>query len=56
MFGDKSFLTVAVVAGLFLTFATTEFVRTLPQAQAGLVTYERTCPISSAPAGAHHAR
>jgi len=56
MFVDKAFLAVAAVAGLFLALASTELVRTLPQTEAGLDMYERSCPAYTAAAGVHAAR
>ena len=56
MFGEKTLLFVVVATVLFLTLATTELVRAWQPAQAGLVMYERTCPIHTVTAGAHHAR
>ena len=56
MFAGRAFWTVFAVTGLFLTLSMTELVRTWPQAQAGVVTYERTCPIHTGTAGTPHAR
>ena len=48
MFAEKTPLIVVLATILFLTLATTQFVRALPHAQAGLVMYERTCPSHTA--------
>jgi len=56
MFGDKALLFVVVATIVFLSLAMTELVRAWQPAQAGLVMYERTCPIHSTAATAHHVR
>ena len=56
MFGDKTLVFVVVATVVFLALAMTQLVRAWEPAQAGLVMYERTCPIHTTAAAARHAR
>ena len=48
MFGDKALVFVVVATIVFLSLVMTQLVRAWQPAQAGLVMYERTCPIHTA--------